>query len=170
MLKKFDAASLIRKPFDPGDSQSGMSLIEIILVISLMATIMAVLVRNLTGRQEEALKDTALLGMKNLMQSVQEYKIHTRRFPTTEEGLQALVANPGVKRWKGPYTEPEKLNDPWDNPIQYRYEERRVQLASFGPDGEEGTEDDLWVPEREGEDEPVSTTLKVLDDGRSMTE
>ena len=131
-----------------------MSLIEIILVISLMATIMAVLVRNLTGRQEEALKDTAKLGMQQLMQNLQEYKIHNYRYPATDQGLNALVENPGSKRWRGPYVEKEKLNDPWDTPYGYESDGRNVKIISAGPDAQQGTEDDITFPETAEGDAP----------------
>ena len=114
--------NLMAKPFDHGQKsrESGMSIIEILIVIALMGTVMALLVSNLTDSQDSAMEDAARLGMTQLETNLQMYKVHNFRYPTTEQGLGALVTKPsGAKRWRGPYTVENKLQDPWGNDLDY---------------------------------------------------
>lgn len=128
--------------------QAGMSLIEIIIVVALMGTLMAYLVRNLIGQQEEAKKDQTKLGMGVLEQSLQLYRVHNNRYPTTEQGLEALISAPAdSKTWRGPYTENNKLNDPWGNAFQYESDGRNFKIISGGPDASVGNADDITYPE-----------------------
>lgn len=132
--------------------QRGMNLIEIIIVIGLIGTIMAIIVTNLTGKQEEAMKDAARLSIKTLEGNLQMYKAHNYAFPTTEQGLNALITAPAdSKRWRGPYTEEEKLSDPWGNPFGYESDSRNYTITSGGPNQTIGDEDDIVYPEKKGE-------------------
>ena len=99
----------------------GMTLIEIIIVVALLATLMAILVTNIVGKADQARQDQAKIGMAAIGQGLQLYRVHNNKYPTTELGLQALLTDPGGenKRWRGPYIEPEKLKDPWGNEYQY---------------------------------------------------
>lgn len=140
---------VLSKPFS-GAAVAGMSLIEIIIVVALMGTLMAYLVRNLIGQQEEAKKDQTKLGMGVLEQSLQLYRVHNNRYPSTEQGLDAMIAAPAdVRTWRGPYTESNKLNDPWGNKFQYESDGRNFKIISGGPDGSVGTSDDIVYPERD---------------------
>ena len=148
--------NLLMKPFraEGQSRESGMSIIEILIVIALMGTVMALLVTNLVGQQDEALKDTARLGMGQLDTNLQMYKVHNFRYPTTEQGLEALVSKPsGAKRWKGPYTDENKLQDPWGNTYEYESDGRNFKIISPGPDGSTGSEDDITYPEEADEGE-----------------
>lgn len=73
------------------------------------------------------------------------FRAHCKRYPTTEEGLKALVRNPGVPGWKGYYLD-QLPPDLWGNPYQYFALEETVQLYSWGPDGKGGTPDDIASP------------------------
>jgi len=139
---------MLKKPFTNA-AKSGMTLIEIIIVVALMGTLMAYLVRNLVGQQEEAKKDQTRLGMGVLEQSLQLYRVHNSRYPNTEQGLDAMIAAPSdVKTWRGPYTESNKLNDPWGNKFQYESDGRNFKIISGGPDGSVGNADDIVYPEQ----------------------
>jgi len=78
------------------------------------------------------------------------YKLENDTYPTTEQGLQALLEKPTIqpipKDWKGPYLS-DDINDPWNNPYQYRCPSQHnrpdFDLWSFGTDGKNGTEDDM---------------------------
>ena len=102
-------------------NSSGMTLMEILIVVSLLATLMAVIVTNLTQKQEQAKVDSADLMMAKLAQGIQLYKVHNNKYPTTEQGLHALLQDPGgdSKRWRGPYISPEEIKDPWGNDFAY---------------------------------------------------
>lgn len=140
---------VLNKPFK-GAARAGMSLIEIIIVVALMGTLMAYLVRNLIGQQEEAKKDQTKLGMGVLEQSLQLYRVHNSRYPTTEQGLDAMITAPAdAKTWRGPYTEANKLSDPWGNKFQYESDGRNFKIISGGPDGTVGNADDIVYPEQQ---------------------
>lgn len=149
-VKKIEKLLLV--PFQNEEKEKGMTLIEIILVISLLAIIMGILITNLTGQQENALKDAAKLKMTTLSQKLQQYRIDNYRYPNTEQGLNALLSNPGTKRWRGPYSEKDKLLDPWDTEFGYESDGRDFKIISAGPDGVLGNEDDISYPESESEE------------------
>jgi general secretion pathway protein G len=127
--------------------QSGMSLIEIIIVIALMGTLMTIVISKLTGAQDEAMKDAARLAMQKMDQNLQMYKVHNYKYPTTDQGLDALVNQPsGATRWRGPYAEADKIKDPWGNPLGYESDGRNFKIISGGADGEVGNSDDIVYP------------------------
>jgi len=81
---------------------------------------------------------------------LQTYSMHMGDYPSTAEGLQALITPPASKadRWHGPYFEDAKLPvDPWGEPYQYRYpatkNKRGYDVWSKGPDKQDGTDDDI---------------------------
>ena len=130
--------------------QKGMSLIEIIIVVALLGTLMAYMVSNLIGQSEEAKKDQTKLAMGVIQQSLQMYRIHNNKYPTTDHGTNALLTNPGdSKSWRGPYIEQNKLSDPWGNPFTYESDGRQFKIVSGGPDGQLGNEDDITYPEEQ---------------------
>lgn len=131
------------------NKEKGMSLIEIIIVIALLGTLMTIIISNLTGRQEEAMKDAARLGMQQLSQTLEMYKIHNYKYPTSDQGLDALISAPsgGNGRWRGPYTEEKKLNDPWGQKYEYESDGRKFTIISGGPDQEVGNGDDVKYPD-----------------------
>ena len=133
-----------------GNQRAGMTLIEIIIVIAIMATVMAYLATQLTTQQDEAMKDSAKLAMNQIGQSLQLYRVHNAGYPTTAQGLDALVTNPGsAKSWRGPYIEKNKLNDPWGTQFGYESDGRSYTVICAGPDKQFGTEDDIFYPEKD---------------------
>ena len=150
------ARSILMKPFKQERegrtlaSQLGMTIIEILLVIALLGTIMTLVVSNLVNVGDEARMDAVRLGMSQLDSTLQMYKIQNYRYPTTEQGLIALVEKPsGAKRWRGPYTDKAKLQDAWGNDYAYESDGKTFKIISPGVDGVVGNEDDLVYPEEE---------------------
>lgn len=129
--------------------EQGMSLIEIIIVVALLGTLMAYMVSNLIGQADQAKVDSAKLAMGSIDQKLQMYRIHNSKYPTTDQGLNALMTAPGdAKGWRGPYIEANKLVDPWDQPFTYECSDGRVfKIMSAGPDQQVGTSDDIVYPE-----------------------
>ena len=150
-MKYADMLHLLNKPFSKHQSQgnqSGMSLIEIIIVVALMGTLMAIVITNLTGKQQSAMEDATRLAQSQLETNLQMYKVHNYSYPTTDQGLDALITQPSAaKKWRGPYTEEKKLNDPWGNKFTYESDGKTVKITSAGADGEMGTPDDIVYPE-----------------------
>ncbi len=75
--------------------------------------------------------------------ALEHFRQDCGRHPTSAEGILVLLVNPGETNWRGPYVTMTQ-NDPWERPYIYRQEPDRMVLLSRGPDGEEGSEDDLF--------------------------
>jgi len=122
----------------------GFTLIELMVVLVIIGVLGALIVPNVLERAAEARVTAARTDVNNLMQALKLYKLDNQRFPSGEQGLQALVAKPTVgvipPNWK-PYL--DKLPaDPWQNPYQYANPgvKGAVDVYSFGADGVAGGE------------------------------
>ena len=127
---------------------SGFTLIELLLVLVILALLAAVVVPKFTNRSEQARITAAKADIAGLGTALDAYEIDNGRYPTTEEGLQALItpppsAQPDKGNW--PYLKKPVINDPWGNPYVYRYPGQggpnTYDLYSLGPDGREGNDD-----------------------------
>jgi general secretion pathway protein G len=130
----------------------GFTLTEILIAIALLVTIVAVAVTNLTGIFEGGKIDAAKIFVTSEIDTpLLAYKANTGNYPTTEQGLQALIVCPdGVNGWRGPYLDKATLPvDPWGNQYRYTYPSTHGQSIgkydcwSAGPDGQDGTADDI---------------------------
>ncbi len=122
----------------------GFTLIEIMVVVVIMGVLAALVVPRLMGRTDDARILAAKQDIATLMQALKLYRLDNQRFPTTEQGLQALVTRPTMApippNWKtGGYL--DRLNrDPWGNPYQYLSPgtHGEVDIFSYGADGKPG--------------------------------
>ncbi len=122
----------------------GFTLIEIMVVVVIMGILAALVVPKLMGRTDDARVTAARQDIATVMQALKLYKLDNQRYPTTEQGLNALVVKPTVgpeaRGWKsGGYL--DKLpKDPWGNPYQYLSPgiKGEVDVFSFGADGQAG--------------------------------
>ncbi len=130
-------------------SRRGFTLIEIMLVIGLMVLLVGLVVTNvdnLFGNNQATLVQFKV--KESFKTPLTSYRIHMGNFPTTQQGLKALIQRPENDggRWRGPYIEGEEnLIDAWGNPLQYRYpgtnNPTSYDLFSLGPDGTESGDD-----------------------------
>ncbi len=137
----------LNRPFAGKRTEAGMSLIEILIVMSLVGGIMVMLAGTLTKSAAQARVKETELAFGQLRSSMQMYRMAMNKFPTTEQGLVALIERPSAaKGWRGPYIEPELLKDAWGTEIKYESDGRKLQFLSAGDDQEFGTPDDVAWP------------------------
>ena len=133
---------------DRSRQKLGFTLIELLLVLVILGTLAAIVVPKFTRRSEQARLTAARTDIANLEVALDTFEVDVGRYPTTEEGLQALVeAPPEVTGWKGPYIKRGVPRDPWGNPYHYQcpgdHNTNGYDLFSCGPDGKEGGGDDI---------------------------
>src|SRR6185503_19011870 len=98
----------------------GFTLVEMLLVIVIIGILAGAIVTSLSGRSQEARITRAMADMQGgLSLALDLFDFDNGRYPTSDEGLQALVENPGLPAWKGPYLKGGLKLDPWNNPYQY---------------------------------------------------
>ncbi len=127
----------------------GFTLIELMVVVVILGILAGLIIPKIMGKPEEAKRLKARMQIEQLEQSLKLYYLDNGEYPTTEQGLNALVEKPATepvpKRWKeGGYLEKKKIPlDPWDNPFVYispGVHDKDFDLVSYGADGEEGGE------------------------------
>lgn len=131
--------------------QSGFTLLEIMVVVVIMGMLSSVVAVNLMGAKDQAAIQTAGTKISDLGAVLETYRLDTNQYPTTDQGLDALIRKPTSapvpKRYrKGGYLQEMPL-DPWGNEFIYMrpgiHNPDRYDLYSAGPDGEPDTNDDI---------------------------
>jgi general secretion pathway protein G len=122
------------------------TLIELLVVIVILAILAAVVIPRVTGRVDDAKEAKAMTDIKSIESALENYKLDVGNYPSTDEGLQALMTNvANSPKWNKPYL--NKLPaDPWSNPYQYRNPGEAnpdFDVFSAGADGQPGTSDDV---------------------------
>jgi len=159
MIEETDLDLQNERPEEKRDQ--GFTLIEIMAVVVIMGMLMATLAVGIAGQIDKANVTNAKGQISRIDQALQFYKLDNKRFPNTDQGLDALVSQPTaapVPKNYDPagYIKPEALMDPWDEPFQYRqpgeHNPYTYDIWSYGPDGVEGGEDDItnWASASDG--------------------
>ena len=144
--------ALVRRDF----RTAAFTMMELLVVLAILALLAGLAISNIHGIFGGAQASTAELFVKESLKApLFTYRMHMNDFPSTAEGLQALITAPSTRadRWHGPYiTETKVPTDPWGEPYQYEYPGKRVKgmydLWSKGPDKQSGTGDDIGNWER----------------------
>ena len=125
--------------------QAGFTLIELLVVLVILGVLGALIIPNFLDRADDARVTAARTDVGNLMQAMKLYRLDNQRYPSAEQGLEALVRKPAAgtvpPNWR---TYLDKLpNDPWGRPYQYLNPgvHSEVDVLSLGADGQPGGED-----------------------------
>jgi general secretion pathway protein G len=129
-------------------NQRGFTLIELMVVIAILALLVAVVVPKFVGRSDEARVTATAVQLKNIGSALDLYKLDNGLYPTTEQGLEALVTEPTTPplptNWKKGGYLPKVPLDPWKRPYVYLspgIHNAEYDLFSYGADGEVGGEE-----------------------------
>jgi general secretion pathway protein G len=127
-------------------AQRGFSLIELIVVLVILGLLATVVGPRVMNRLAQGKTEIAKLQIDQLDGALGLFRFDVGRYPTTAEGLQALIDNPsGIQNWSGPYLDKRSLpKDPWSREYQYRSPGQNgdYDLWSSGADGVEGGEEE----------------------------
>lgn len=135
---------------------AGFTLIEIMLVLAIIALLAGTAIYKLGGVMKTGENARVKADLGTISVSLLNYKISAGSFPTTQQGLAALIAKPAdVRGWEGPYFKGGAITDPWSNEYGYIFpgthqgNSGEPDIFSKGPDGLEGTPDDMgnWESE-----------------------
>jgi general secretion pathway protein G len=127
----------------------GFTLVEILLVVTIIGILAALVIPKIAGRSDEARRKSAFSDVNGgIKTALGMYDVDTGKYPSS---LNDLIAQPSdVKGWKGPYLDQLPV-DPWGHPYVYVYPGRKnttgFDLYSVGPDNQDGTADDIgnWM-------------------------
>lgn len=134
----------------PRRASAGFTLIELLVVLVILGLLLGLVGPQVLGYLGTAKSDTASLQIKNLAATLDLFRLDIGRYPTQEEGLAALAAQPkgteSTNGWNGPYVKGGAVpQDPWQRAYIYRFPGEHGQpydLFSLGADGREGGEDE----------------------------
>jgi general secretion pathway protein G len=122
----------------------GFTLMELLAVIVIIGVLAATIGSRFLGQTEKAKAGAARTEMGQMVQSLDLFKLEIGRYPTAQEGLDALLKNPGgLNNWNGPYLRKDNIKDPWNNDYKYTSpgpNNTPFELKSLGADGKEGGE------------------------------
>jgi general secretion pathway protein G len=141
----------IRKHSQPKRAgRDAFTLVELILVMTILAILAGIVLPKITGRTEQARVTKAKQEIANFSTALGAYEVDTGSYPKGRNGLQALIQKPsGAQNWHGPYLENVSAAplDPWGNPYIYecpgKHNPSGFDLSSMGPDGRVGGNDDV---------------------------
>lgn len=127
------------------NKQSGFTLLEVMVVVVILGILASFVVPNLLGNKEKADQQKAITDIVALENALDMYKLDNSVYPTTDQGLEALVtkpSNPEPRNYRDNGYIRRLPNDPWDNPYQYLSpgDNGTIDIFTLGADGQEGGE------------------------------
>jgi general secretion pathway protein G len=124
--------------------QTGFTLLELLVVLGIIAMLAGLVGPQVMKHMGESKVKAAKVQIEDLAQTLDMYKLDVGSYPTSEQGLNALIDNPGdIQRWNGPYLRKSKVPlDPWNQEYKYTSpgEHGKFDVSSLGADGKEGGE------------------------------
>lgn len=132
-------SGLLARTLGRGRSQSGMTLVEIMIVIVILAGLTALLAPRVTSQLNHSNIKQTYLAMSELGKALDTYNIDCGKYPSTAQGLKALLENPGdCPAWVEPYVKKNLLKDAWGTEFQYEEADGVYTITSFGADKKPG--------------------------------
>ena len=129
-------------------NKKAFSLMELMVVIVILGLLAAFILPNLTGKSEDAKRKITCIQMKSIGQALKLFKIDNGKYPSTEDGLQALISSSEDESsnfTKGGYLEGGKIpTDPWNNTYIYTSDDNVFDIISIGANKTEGGGDDIY--------------------------
>ena len=121
-------------------TMKGFTLVELLVVLAILGMLAALVGPQVLNQLGGAKSKSAAIQISDLEQALELYKLDVGKFPSSEQGLNALVRQPsGATGWNGPYLKKGELpDDPWGNPYEYRYSGGMPEIVSYGADGRSG--------------------------------
>lgn len=142
LRQKLRDRRLQRRKGSPSMSEAGFTLIELLVVLVILVMLASLVGPRVIGYLGSSKAKAAKVQIESLSSALQLYKLDAGRYPTTSEGLKALVERPGnVPAWNGPYlTKREVPTDPWGKPYEYKSpgQHGEFDILSLGGDGQPG--------------------------------
>lgn len=129
-------------------TEKGFTLVELLVVMVLLALLASLVAPRLFPKLGKGKQSAAKAQIELISQALDHFRLDVGRYPTLQEGLNALITNPGVDKWDGPYLKKSLPSDPWGRSYYYQFpgSHGEVDLFSYGRDG---------APGGEGEDKDV---------------
>jgi general secretion pathway protein G len=122
--------------------QAGVTLIEMMVVVTIIALFAALVLPKMMGTADRGRKAAAHAQINAYLTALGSYKLDTGIYPTSEQGLQALRVKPeGANNWQGPYVQKDIDNDPWGHPYIYKFPGEHgddPDIVCLGADGAPG--------------------------------
>ncbi|MCK5227779.1 MAG: type II secretion system major pseudopilin GspG [Desulfobulbaceae bacterium] len=120
--------------------ERGFSLIELLIVMVILGLLASLVGPKMFGKLGKAKTQTTKTQIEMLMTAFDAYRLDVGDYPASDEGLDALVTNPGSEKWSGPYLPKKVPNDPWGNPYNYENpgQHGEIDLYSYGKDNSPG--------------------------------
>jgi general secretion pathway protein G len=105
---------------ESSNRRKGFTLVELLVVMAIIAMLAALVAPKIFPKLGKGKQSAAKAQIELLGQALDQFKLDTGRYPTTQEGLNALMTNPGADNWEGPYLKKAVPNDSWGKPYNYQ--------------------------------------------------